>query len=92
MRAFLCEVDHAGLRRLLPEEAVMGDVSTLRTWARSARPMMKVVRALLAEDDAEAIRLEVAADRPGDAGGLLLKRAIELLSLGAASGTPPKAS
>ena len=88
MRAFLCEVDHAGLRRLLPEEAILGDVSTLRMWARSARPMMTVVWALLADVDAEAIRVEVAADRPGDAGGLLLNRAVELLTLDAAAPDP----
>ena len=42
-----------------------------------------VVWALLEEDDAEAVRTEVSAGHHGDACGLLLNRAVELLSLGA---------
>ncbi len=80
MKAIVGEVDHAGLRRLLPEEAVQGDVWALRMWARPAPPMT-LVWALLAEDDAEAIRVELAAERPGDACGLLLNRAADLVGL-----------
>jgi hypothetical protein len=88
MRAFLCEVDHAGLRRLLSEEAVRGDAAQLRLWARTATSWA-AVWALL---DDNAIRAEVSADSPGDACGLLLNRAIEPLPVAAAlSGSAPPA-
>ena len=84
MRAFVCEIDQTGLRRLISEEFVPRGV---RPWlARTSAPMT-VIWALLAEDDAEAIRTEVAAARPEHACGLLLNRAVELISL-AAAGSP----
>ena len=39
------------------------------------------VWALLADEDAEAIRADLSAGRPGEACNLLLNRAVELLSL-----------
>jgi hypothetical protein len=43
---------------------------------------------LLEDGDAEAIRAEIAAGRTGAARGLLLNRAVELISLGAAIPRP----
>ncbi len=85
MRAFVCEVDHAGLREFLPEEAVMRGVPCPRL--RTPHPTT-VVWALLTKHDAEAIRMEVVANRPRDACGLLLNRAVELISLAAAASRP----
>lgn len=81
MRAFLCEVNHAGLRRLLPEEEAPLDVRSRpgRVWP--ARPTA-LVWALLAEPDAEDLRADVEAGRHAEACGLLLNRALELIALG----------
>jgi hypothetical protein len=83
-KAFVCEVDHQGLRRLVPEDLLPGD-----EWARSARMRFArpttVARALLADGDAEAVRAEVLAGRYRAACGLLLNRAVELIGLGAAA-------
>ncbi len=84
MRAFLCEVDHAGLRRLLPEDDVPADVWPHDERARLAGPTTRVW-ALLANDDAEDLRADLDAGRHAEACGLLLNRAVELLSLGAAA-------
>jgi hypothetical protein len=83
MRAFICEVDETGLRRLLCEDVLAGD--GVRGYARHrfARPTT-VAWTLLEDGDAESIRAEVAAGHPEAACGLLLNRAIELLSLAAA--------
>ena len=82
MRAFVCEVDHHGLRRLLPEDLLPAE--ELRRLARGSAPRpTAVVWALLDEPDAEALRAEVDAGRHHDACGLLLNRAVELLPLGA---------
>jgi hypothetical protein len=83
MRTFLCEVDHTGLRRFIPEELIPGDEPG--HLARGPHRPSTAVWALLADDDAESIRAEVAADHPGDACGLLLNRAVELVSFGAVS-------
>ena len=83
MREFLCEVDETGLRRLLSEDVLAGDGVRGSTRHRFARPTT-VAWTLLADGDAEAIRSEVAAGHPEAACGLLLNRAIELLSLAAA--------
>jgi hypothetical protein len=86
MRAFVCEVDHAGLRRLLPDEDVPGDVRPHCERVRLACPTT-LIWALLANDDAEDLRADLDAGRHAEACGLLLNRAVELLSLGAAPGT-----
>lgn len=83
MRAFLCEVDETGLRRLLSEDVLAGDGVRGYTRHRFARPTT-VAWALLEDGDAESIRWEVAAGHHEAACGLLLNRAIELLSLAAA--------
>ena len=83
MRAFICEVDETGLRRLLSEDMIAGDGVRGYTRHRFARPTT-VAWTLLDDGDAESIRSAVAAGHPEAACGLLLNRAIELLSLAAA--------
>jgi hypothetical protein len=82
MQALFAVADHSGLRRIVPADAVPADV--LGRYARGWFPRpTTVVWALLDPVDAEAIRTEVGAGRHRDACGLLLNRAIELLSLAA---------
>jgi hypothetical protein len=84
MRAFVAVADQSGLRHLVPEDAVPPDV--LRGYARGRFPRPTTVAwALLEPGDAEAIQAEVGAGRHGDASGLLLNWALELLSLAAAN-------
>ena len=83
MRAFLCEVDATGLRRLISEDVLAGDGVRRYTRHRFARPTT-VAWTLLDDGDAESIRSAVAAGHHDAACGLLLNRAIELLSLAAA--------
>jgi hypothetical protein len=83
MRAFICEVDHHGLRRLLPEEFLPAE--ELRRLARvSSGRTPAFVWALVEEPDVEDHRSRVNARCHGDAIGLLLNRAVEILPLGAA--------
>jgi hypothetical protein len=91
MRAFVCEVDHHGLRRLVAEDPVPGD--DLTRYARAWFPWpTTVARALLDDGDAEDLRAEILAGRHHAACGLLLNRAVELIGLGsAATGATPKA-
>ena len=83
MRAFICEVDETGLRRILSEDVLAGDEVRRYARGRFARPTT-VTRALLDDGDAESIRSEVSAGHHDVACGLLLNRAIELLSIAAA--------
>jgi hypothetical protein len=83
VRAFICEVDETGLRRLLSEDVLAGDGVRCYTRHRFARPTT-VAWTPLADRDAESIRSAVAAGHQEAACGLLLNRAIELLSLAAA--------
>ena len=87
MRAFICEVDHRGLRRLVPEDSVPGD--DLARYARShfARPITRAL-ALLADVDAEDQRAELLAGRHDVACVLLLNRAVELIGFGDVSPGP----
>lgn len=84
MMAFVCEVDHTGLRRLVPEDLVPGDELLRLARRRASRPTT-LVWALLHNRDAETIRSRVAAGGHADARGLLLNQAVELISLGAAT-------
>ena len=90
MRAFICEVDKTGLRRLVSEDVLAGDGVRGYLRRRFARPTT-VAWTLLDDGDAESIRAAVAAGHHEAACGLLLNRAIELLSLAAAlpETTPP---
>src|SRR4051812_25420935 len=83
MRAFVAVADHFGLRHFVPEDAVPADVLSRYASGRLPSPVT-VAWALLDPGDAEAIQAEVGAGRHCDACGLLLNRAIELLSLAAA--------
>src|SRR5262249_56142555 len=83
MRAFVCEVDHHGLRRLLPEDLLPPE-ELLRLARGPAPRQTAVVWALLHDPDSEALRAEVDSGRHHDACGLLLNRAVELLPVGAA--------
>jgi hypothetical protein len=85
MRAFICEIDHRGLRRLTPEEFVGAE--ELRRLARGPVPQSAALWALLDERDAEDLRSDFDAGRLFDACALLLNRAVELLSV-AAAGLP----
>ena len=80
MRAFICEVDHHGLQRFLPERLLPAD-----ELARLARGPSSVVWALLDEAAAEALREDIRAGRHREACGLLLNRAFELVPLGVAA-------
>jgi hypothetical protein len=88
MRAFVCEVDHTGLHRLVPEDLVPGDELRRLARPRASRPTT-LVWALLHNCDAEAIRSRVATGGHADARGLLLNRAVELISLGTATPALP---
>jgi hypothetical protein len=88
MRAFVCEIDTQGLRRVLPEDVLpAGELSSL-AHASSRRPTA-LVWALLEESDAEALWAEVGSGRTADACGLLLNRAVELLTIAAAAPSRP---
>ena len=68
------------MRWFLPEEVIPRDllrhaVSAGWTHATTA------IWALIADEDAEAIRAALSAGRPGEACNLLLNRAVELLPL-----------
>ena len=85
MRAYAGIVDQRGLRWFLPEEVIPRDLlqhAVRGGWTQSAT----AVWALLADEDAEAIRAALSAGRPGEACNLLLNRAVELLPL--TSGAP----
>ena len=90
MKAFVCEVDQSGLRRLVPEDLVLGDELGRLARQRASRPTT-LVWALLHNHDAEAVQSRVAAGGYADARGLLLNRAVELISLGAAIPAAPRA-
>ena len=85
MRAYAGTVDQGGLRCFLPEEVIprellRHDVRAGWTGATTA------VWALVADEDAEAIRANLSAGRHRDACNLLLNCAVELLPL--TSGLP----
>jgi hypothetical protein len=83
MKAFVCEIDTQGLRRVLPEGILpAGELSRLARG--SSRRPSSLVWALLDEPDAEALRVEVGSGRNREACGLLLNRAVELLPIAAA--------
>ena len=80
MRAYAGTVDQRGLRWFLPEEAIPRDLLRHAVVAGLTRSTT-AVWALVADEDAEAIRADLSAGRHGDACNLLLNRAVELLSL-----------
>jgi hypothetical protein len=80
MRAFVGCIDSHGLRRFISEDAVPSDLLRELIVEWSSRTTT-VVRAVIPEDDAEAIRRELAADCHRPACNLLLNRAVEILPL-----------
>ncbi|MFO0888255.1 MAG: hypothetical protein U0790_03805 [Isosphaeraceae bacterium] len=83
MRAFVCEIDHHGLRRFLPEHLLPSE--ELAGLARVPfRRSSAILWALLEEPDAEAVLVEMGAGRRRDACELLLALAVELLPIAAA--------
>ena len=90
MKAFVGEVDEVGLRRFMTEAEFCGDVLSRYSRYQSVRPTT-VVWAVLDDEAAQIIQDRVRGERHGDACGLLLNRAVELLALGSAlpMGSPP---
>ena len=80
MRAYVGWIDPYGLRRFLPEDAFPRELLRELVEEWSSRTTT-VVWAVVPEDDAEAIRRELAADRRQTACDLLLNRAVEILPL-----------
>jgi hypothetical protein len=74
-----------GLRWFLPEEVIPKDLLPHSVGAGLTRSST-LVWALVADEDAEAIRADLSAGRHRDACNLLLNRAVELLPL--SSGAP----
>ena len=70
---------------MLPEEALPRDLLRHSVVAGLTRSTT-AVWALVADEDAEAIRADLSAGRPGEACNLLLNCAVELLPL--SSGSP----
>ena len=84
MRAFVCEVDSSGLRRLLPEDLIPRDELRCLAWGLHRYPAT-LFWTLLADDDADELHTDIGAGRHAEACGLLLNRAVELITLGAAA-------
>jgi hypothetical protein len=81
MRAYLGQIDRRGLRRFLLEDAVPADMlgPLVQEWSS---PATTVVRAVIAEDDAEALRRELRIGDPVGACTMLMDRALEVLAIG----------
>jgi hypothetical protein len=78
MRAYVGQINPAGLRRFLCDEAVPED--RLRQLAHAwCSPATTVVWAVLADENADAVRRELAAGHHQAACGLLLNHAAEIL-------------
>src|SRR5689334_8190181 len=80
MKAYVGTVDQIGLRWFLAEDVIPKDL--LRHYPHEWTTLSStVVWALMADEDAEAIRADLSARQHRDACNLLLNRAVELLSL-----------
>ena len=80
MRAYAAAVDQMGLRWFLPEEVIPRELLRHSVGSGLSRSTT-AVWALVADEDAEAIRADLNAGRHHDACNVLLNRAVELLSL-----------
>ena len=89
MRAYVGCIDHSGLRRFLPEDAVPRDLlrQFVQEWTSRTTA---VVWAVVPEDDAEAIWRELVAEGRRTACDLLLNRATEILPLACAEPDLPR--
>jgi hypothetical protein len=88
MRAFVCEVDGHGPRRLVPKDLLPGDEPVRYARAQFPRLAATAAWARLADGDADDLRADVHAGRHREACLLLLNRAVELVSLGAVPPLP----
>lgn len=84
MRTFLCEIDHTGLSKFIPEHLIQAD-ELLRLTRGYRRCPTSHFWTLLDDDDAEDVRADIDAGRRAEACGLVLNRAVEITSLGAAT-------
>jgi hypothetical protein len=85
MKAYVGTVDQIGLHWFLAEDVIPKDL--LRHYPQEwTTRSTTVVWALMADEDAEAIRVDLSALQHRDACNLLLNRAVELLPL--TSGSP----
>jgi hypothetical protein len=77
MKAYVAQVAESELRQFVAEDAVPEDIlaQLIREWSL---PAMTAVWAVLGDEDAEAVREELAAGRRRDACGVLLDRAVEV--------------
>ena len=78
MRAYVAQLNaDSELREFVPEDALPNEVLSdlLREWSL---PATATVWAVLGDEDAEAVREELAAGRQRDACGVLLDRAVEV--------------
>ena len=78
MKSFVVKFDRAGLRRLIPEEVV--GTEWLRWLMRQAVPARTFAWTLLDEEAEEDRQADLLAERHGEAGRLVLNRAL-LLSI-----------
>src|SRR3954462_9085440 len=78
MRAYVGLIGHSGLQRFLAQDAVPSALlqELVREWTS---PAATAIGTVVDEEDAEAIRRELAADRHDVACNLLLNRAFELV-------------
>ncbi len=77
MKAYVALLAQAELRQFMSEDALPTDIlaDLLREWSL---PETATVWAVLGDEDAEAVREELAAGRQRDACGILLDRAVEV--------------
>ena len=77
MKAYVAQVAESELRQFVPEDALPEDLlaQLVREWSL---PAMATVWAVLDDEDAEAVREELAAGRQREACGVLLDRAVEI--------------
>ena len=84
MKAYVGQINSAGLQRFLPEAAFLGD--HLREFVRAGcSRSTTVVWAVIPQDGADTVRRELAAGHHQAACGLLLNQAAELLPIAAAA-------
>jgi hypothetical protein len=90
MRAYLGQIDRTGLRRFLFEDAIAPDsIGPLdRDWSSTTKT---VIRAVVSDEDAEALHRELRAGDHGEACSLLLDRAVEVLAIGESAPRIPPA-
>ena len=81
MRAYGGQIDRRGLRQFLLGDAVPADLlgHLVREWSSSSST---VVGAVVADDDAEALRRELPLGDPAETCTMLMDRSVEVLAIG----------